>query len=112
MRNNIVFSALLLMMSLESHATTINSTEITQLLVGPGFEKKVFLAVSKKPTEKAACNTNSNYTYVFDGTTEVGKNLLSIALAAYASKAAVKLGGYDVCTMYSNVEDLKYINLQ
>ncbi|TVZ39024.1 hypothetical protein P886_3411 [Alteromonadaceae bacterium 2753L.S.0a.02] len=112
MKNGFNYLLLILLVSPNSYGTAVDTTKITQVLLGPAFDKKVFLVLETRPAVRAECNTNGTYTYVFDGTTEVGKNLLSVSLAAYASKANVKIGGYDTCNMYGDVEDLRYINIK
>ncbi|ESP94641.1 hypothetical protein [Pseudoalteromonas luteoviolacea] len=90
-------------------ASSVDPTKITQVLVGPNYGKNVILTVSNKPTNAPSCQTNANYSYVFDGTTEVGKMTLSVVLAAYAAQKDVWLGGTDTCTLYGGIENLKHI---
>lgn len=46
--------------------------------------------------------------YAFDGTTTVGKNILSILLIAQATKSSVTIGGLDACTVAAGSEDLRH----
>jgi hypothetical protein len=92
-----------------SNASSVDPTKITKILVGPYYGNKVFLVLSNKPSDTATCNTNSRYTYVFDGTTPSGKMTLSLALAAYAAQKDVWLGGNGTCTIYGDVENLSHI---
>lgn len=72
-----------------SNASDIRTTKIIQILVGPDYGKNVILTISPKPTELTSCQTDSGYNYVFDGTTDEGKMILSVVLAAYAAQKDV-----------------------
>ncbi len=95
--------------SMSSHASSIRTTKITQVLVGPYFGKNVLLTISDKATVLPPCQTNNYYNYVFDGTTEEGKMTLSVALAAYATQKDVWLGGTNTCSLFDGVENLAHI---
>lgn len=90
-------------------ASSINTTKITRVLVGPGVGKNVMLTISPRPTNLPDCQTNQGYNYVFDGTTEVGKMTLGAVLTAYAAKSNVWLGGTGSCSLYNTIENLKHI---
>jgi hypothetical protein len=92
-----------------ANASSIDPTTITQVLVGPNFGNKVFVVLSKKPSDIPTCQTNTRYSYVFDGTTPTGQMTLSVVLAAYATQSDVWLGGSGSCSLYSNVENLDHI---
>lgn len=93
-------------------ASNVNPTKITKVLVGPAYGNNVFLTVSIKPSDAPNCQNNTRYSYVFDGTTEVGKMTLSVVLSAYASQKDVWLGGADNCVLHNGVESLKHIVAQ
>ncbi|RYV04075.1 hypothetical protein SOPP22_01345 [Shewanella sp. OPT22] len=90
-------------------ASDTPNTKITRILVGPSYGTKVFLTISTKPTATPDCQINTGYNYVFDGSTETGKMMLSIALTAYTANKEVWLGGANKCSLFGNVEDLKHI---
>ncbi len=90
-------------------ASTIMSTKIKSVLVGEVYGNKVFIELTVKPSVEASCQTNSDYSYIFDPTTEVGKITMSMLLTAYASGRDVYLNGYDTCTIYDGVENLRQI---
>jgi hypothetical protein len=104
------YSLLLLsLLSFNTIASTIDNTKISKILIGPQFYNNVFLVLDTKPSNIPGCQTNSAYSYVFDGTTDVGKMTLSAALSAYAAQKFVTIGGGNDCTLYGNVENLNYI---
>lgn len=100
---------LFILFSTSIHASDINKTKITQILVGPTYGKKVILVISIKPSELPSCQTNTKYSYAFDGTTESGKMTLSLVLAAYATQKNVWLGGKNTCSIHGGIEDLAHI---
>ncbi|MET1257043.1 hypothetical protein [Aliikangiella maris] len=100
---------LILLFSFNVNASSVEPTKITKILVGPAYGNNVLITVSNKATDTPECQTNNNYQYAFDGSTESGKMTLSVVLAAYASKKDVWLGGYDRCDVFSGTESLKHI---
>lgn len=100
---------LLTLLCFNTIASTISDTKISKILIGPQFGNNVFLVLETKPSSVPSCQTNSVYSYVFDGTTEVGKMTLSAALSAYTAQKSVTIGGGNGCTLYGNVENLNYI---
>ncbi len=110
MRKAIIF--ICLFVSQVSFASTINSTKIIEVLAGEAYGDKVFLKVSVKPTNAPSCQTNPNYSFVFNPTTEVGKITFSMILAAYASGKNVYIDGWHNCNTYSGVESIRQIRLQ
>ncbi len=96
-----------------SVASTVNSTQITSILVGKVYGNVAFIGVSTKPilSDLPECQTNPNYNYAFDPTTEIGKVTLSIALTAYASQKPVFINGYSNCNLYPSVgvEELRQL---
>ena len=56
----------------------------------------------------SSCST-SGWHYSFIGTTDEGKNLLSILLAAQLSKQNVTLGGKGTCDVAAASEDLRHV---
>jgi len=99
----------LLVLAPNAFSSTILSTTIESILVGEVYGNMVFIEISIKPSSEPSCQTNPNYSYVFDPTTEVGKVTMSLLLIAYASGEDVFLNGYDACTIYSGVENLRQI---
>jgi hypothetical protein len=95
-------------------ASTIDNTKITAILAGEVYGNVVILKISPKPTDTPDCQTNPNFNYGFDPTTEIGKVTLSMALAAYASAKSVYLNGYGDCNLSPSlgVERLRQISVQ
>ena len=98
--------------SFGANAVSVGPTKIQEVLVGNNFGTKVFLELTNKPESNSSCNTNSRYTYVFDGSTESGKILFSAALTAYAAQKDIYLDGSNTCTLHENVENLNSIRLK
>ena len=90
-------------------ASSIKNTKISKVLLGPQFGNNVFLVIESKASNLPSCQTNGIYSYVFDGTTAVGKMTLSAVLSAYAAQRTVTIGGANTCSLYGNVENLNYI---
>ncbi|WP_157633191.1 hypothetical protein [Vibrio bivalvicida] len=56
----------------------------------------------------STCAT-TEWTYVFDGSTIEGKNLLSILISAQVSKSTVVIGGTGSCSLNDESEDIRHI---
>lgn len=80
--------------------------------MGLQYGYNVFLAVDETIEDRHSCAINPTYGFVFDGTTEVGKNMLSMVLASYASGKGVLIGGGNNCSLYTNVESVSWIRAQ
>ena len=108
-----VFLILSLLLTFDASASAVNGAIIDQVLIGEVYGNMAFIRLKTKPTlPEGHCSTNSNYNYVFDISTQVGKATLSMVLSAYAAQKPVYANGYDVCTIYSNVENLRQLRLQ
>jgi uncharacterized membrane protein len=94
-------------------ASTYNGV-ITGIGVGPHYDASCSGATScavimvDSSHTKAECNSNS-WSFAFDASTDTGKNILSLALAAEMSKQIVVIGGTGLCTIQGSIEDLKYL---
>ncbi len=88
---------------------TINTTQITKVLLGPGYGNNVYITAGHERDNKPTCSSLSGHHFIFDGTTEAGKMTLSAVLLAYASQKDVSLRGKGVCTIAGNIEDLRHI---
>ncbi len=106
-----IISVLFLLYAFSSSvgASLVEGVKINKVFAGPQFGNNVFISVSVKPASPPSCQSNSTYSYVFDGTTDSGKMTLSIVLSAYAAQNVVNIGGGGVCTNYHNIENLNYI---
>ncbi|MEO9944256.1 hypothetical protein [Paraglaciecola sp.] len=108
----LVMGLILTIVPTMSLSSIVSSTKITQILSGPNYAGKVFIALSIPPNAtKASCNTNSTWTYVFDPSTSIGQVTLGLVLSAHATKSNVKIEGYNNCTIHSGVENLKYFQI-
>lgn len=91
------------------HASNVNPTKITKVLVGPQYGNIVIIKVSNVDSALPDCQTNVNFNYAFDGTTDAGKMTLSVVLATYTTQKDVWIGGTHTCSVYSGIENLEYI---
>lgn len=105
-----LFAIVLFSVSQFGLASTVTSTKIKSILAGEVYGNRVFLEVTVKPadSDKPSCQTNTDYNYSFDPSTEVGKVTMAMVLTAYASQKDVYLNGYGLCTT-AQVEDLRQI---
>jgi len=71
----------------------------------------VYVRTDPTPAEKSECATNPGWDYAFSIANETGKATLSMALAAYTSKAPVTIKSSNQCTHYSTMEDISYLIL-
>lgn len=69
----------------------------------------MFVVLSVKPGSQPSCQTNPNFSYVFDATTAVGKITLSLVLTAYTTQQDVYIDGDDTCSVHGSVESLRQV---
>lgn len=105
--------ALLIVFPSVGFASYVPSTKITKVLLGEAYGDKAFIELETKPDIPSDhCQSNPNFSYVFDISTELGKATLSVVLSAYMAQKNVYVNGFDTCTIYSGVENLRQIQLQ
>lgn len=85
---------------------------IKMVYTGPGYSGKVFIQVESAPGGTVSCDTNTTFDFGFDGTTAIGKVMLSAVLTAYSLGSTIRLTSYDTCTVYSGIPDLYTISLK
>lgn len=95
-----------------SFASAVSVTKITQVLAGPVNGNKVFVVLSVKPASQPACQSNPNFSYVFDASTAVGKVVLSMVLTAHTTQQDVYIDGDDTCSLHGSVESLRQVWLK
>ncbi len=83
--------------------------KIIKLELGPNYGDNVLVDVEGSQNNPAACSTNSIYDFAFDGSTEYGKKLFSVLLAAQLAGTKIEISGYGSCQHYSNIEDLRWL---
>jgi hypothetical protein len=104
----------LLLLFISNASASKFTGKIIRILVHPENDK-VFLSVDSDPTDRPNCfggTFESNYSYVFNGSTDSGKSTLSVALMAYSIGKEVNIGGLGTCDLHSDVEDLGHLRLQ
>jgi hypothetical protein len=84
---------------------------VQEVHLGPVYGTRVFLRIAGSVTAQPGCHANY-FHFVFDSSVSGGKELLSAALAARTSQASVKISGYNTCTQYTGVEDLRWLTLE
>ena len=90
-------------MSVTVHAVVINKIDL--ILVNPNDD--IVIIRLKSFENQTACSTNSGgFDYAFDGSTDSGKKMFSLVLAAQRSGADVGIGGSYLCTLSPGVENL------
>lgn len=79
---------------------------------GPLYGAKVFLTIDGTVSDQPACRSAGNYHFVFDTTVPGGKELLATVLLAKANRQGVIVSGYNQCSLYNGVEDLRWFRLK
>ncbi len=90
-------------------ASSVDSAVISEVLSGPSQGGKVLLKVSPNPSSLIGCSAEigTTWNYVFDSSTDDGKNTLSMVLTAYASGKPVKLVGASECGINGSPHDVE-----
>jgi hypothetical protein len=83
------------------------SGQITEIYINSvDYPNLVFVQVNGTNTQPPVCSNIGNW-YVFDGSSNSGKQIYAVLLAAKHAGANVRLIGQDVCTFHPNIENLK-----
>jgi len=98
---NIIFSASI-------YAGAIGSGKVEMIGGQPHGQVSVYFGINPPPTNKAPCNTHSNYHFVFDPTTDGGKALYSMLLTAEASDKTIRVNGTGNCILGLPMEEVNY----
>jgi hypothetical protein len=86
---------------------------IKEVHLGPVYGTTVFLRLEGAvTTPQPGCKVDSSYQFAFDSNTATGRALLAVALAAQVSAQPVKVNGYNQCTHFNTVEDLRWLSIQ
>ena len=101
---SLIFSLLL---SFDAYASTSHGT-VTKIEQGPVYGSLVFITIQGSISDVPACWTNGTYNYVLDAGTPAGRNTLASVLFAKANGLAVTVSGFNTCSQYQGVEDLRY----
>ncbi len=112
---SLVISALFLLSSATVAATGVASYEgkIEEVLMGTPYGTKVIIKVGATITQ-SDCHTNPNYNYVFDGSTPVGKMMLSAVLTAHSTQRTAHMfrKNSPTCSLFGGIEELDQIVLK
>ena len=88
-----------------------NNRIIDQIAVGEQMGGDVLIRLKDHDSiSQPACATDPQWTMRFDGTTEAGKQLYSMALLAASAKAVVDIAGEDSCI--GNIRKLRWLRLK
>ncbi len=87
--------------------------KVAEILMGSPYGNNVIIKVDGSPTQ-TGCHTNPNFNYVFDGSIERGKIMLSALFIAYTSQKEVTFygAGDSSCTLFGGIEDLQQFLLK
>lgn len=85
---------------------------IAKVESGPMYGSLVFITVEGTVSDQPACRTSGNYNFVFDANVPGGKNTLALLLLAKANNQKIIASGNAQCTLYSGVEDLRWLRLE
>lgn len=100
------------LMVISNYAVAGSGTaKIDTLFADPDLGPLLFAGMSGV-SNKPACSTNSNFSFVIDTSTTAGKTMQALLLMAYATGRFVMIQGANTCSHYSNVEDVTYVWLK
>lgn len=108
----LIFNSALLLGFLFSQpaSATYIGTVIAGIQMDENNGMKMFIRPSGTIT-LAGCQGNSQWPFVIDVSTEMGKRLQGMVMLAYASKANVVLRGTDTCLVHTGVETIYRVEL-
>lgn len=105
------FLSILVAAVLAASSIAAQAGYVTGLVTIPIFtsDNKVFVTPSTTVVSPPACNSTNRF--VFDSSTSAGKAMLAALLTAKAMGSQVFFAGTTYCTLFSNAEDLSYIQI-
>ena len=103
-----------LIMSSSAYAySTVNSALITEIYCGYVEGREMCSVVFNKQIANGdACSTASTNRMQFKVDTDIGRSLLTLGLAAKATKATVYAASRGTCNIYNGISDLAYIEIK
>jgi hypothetical protein len=107
----VILSALLAVYCCQALAG-IGQGTIAKIESGPLYGNKVFITIEGSVTGQPTCWASGNYHFAFDSSATGGKNLLASIMLAKATKQSVVISGYDACTLYGGIEDLRWFRIE
>jgi hypothetical protein len=112
MMNKLYFAGLALLCSGLPVAAGTGQGTIGKVEYGPLYGTKVFFSIQGEVTEKPSCSSDLVYQFVFDSAVPGGKEILSSLLLAKTTAQSVKVSGFNSCSIYEGVENLRWIRLE
>jgi hypothetical protein len=84
---------------------------IQDVHMGPLYGSRIFIKISGTfaQPQPGHCQ-NNEFHFAFDADGTGGKATLATVLAAKASQSTVRISGFNQCTVWSSVEDLRTIS--
>lgn len=95
-------------------APLASATYISTVIVGVQMDENNGMRLYVKPggaITLAGCQTNAQWPFVVDVSTDFGKRLQNLIMIAYATKSNVVLRGTDTCLVHSGVETIYRVEL-
>lgn len=93
-------------------AAGIGQGMVAKVESGPLYGSKVFITIDGVVTDSPACRTAGNYHFVFDASSPEGKAVMATIMLAKATKQSVIVSGFERCSLYGGVEDLRWFRLE
>ncbi len=95
-----------------SYGSEIDNTKITRTMMDERYGQLLFIQVEHAPSRDSShCHSNGTWDYVLSTESELGKQMFSQLLSAYAASKKIKLFGKDTCLLNSSTETLQRIEL-
>jgi hypothetical protein len=111
MSTRTLFTACAIAASAQVSAGVMQGT-VSLLMTDAVAPNQAFLKINGSFTQaEPGCAPSTNYDFVFDPTTDMGKRWYATLLAAQASGATVEVGGTDQCILRVGYEDLRYVQV-
>lgn len=102
---------LLILAPCMGNASELADTRITRLMSDRNYEGLTFIQVERNPIRDGGhCHGNQTWDYVLRNNDDVGKQIMSELLLAYAAGKTIKLKGTDSCPA-GETEELRRIEL-
>lgn len=105
----ITLFALLSAFPLFGHATTIQNTKISFMMMDANYGHKLYIRTSVNHASGSPACFNSSWSFVLDMSTELGMSMYSTLLAVYMADKSLNLIGNDECNNHTGIEDLRRI---
>lgn len=91
-----------------SHASATGTGKVSEIGGGGWGDNSIYFGLEPVPENRVPCNDHGQYQYIIDVSTEKGKALYSVLLAAWSTDKEIKVQGTGSCPLEAQAEGVSW----